>query len=222
MVLRANARGAVHDEAAGHIFQFFSHIFTQTAQLAAAIGAGRVAGGQFDLHAWNMVRDRPALRLVGGCILWQTQLCGHCGDGDLAHLQGQLQLLGGLRRGPEAMGTMARPLVPQLLDQNGLRLHFGQQKGGECPQFRRVFRQRFGDIQHDETIAKQGVCGNPKTAKRSIYPAVKGRQVRCGNRQSIPSSSIANCAGVSAILPSLAEGHTNRPFSNRFENRQAP
>jgi len=42
--------------------------------------------------------------------------------------------------------------------------------------------------------------------------------MRCGNRQSMPSSSIANCAGVRAILPSLADGHTNRPFSNRFES----
>ena len=109
-----------------------------------------------------------------------------------------------------------------FLDQNRLRLHFGQQKCGERPQFRRVFLQRFGDIQHEETIAKQAVYGNPKTAKPSIYPAVKGRQVRSGKRQSIPSSSIANCAGVSAILPSFADGQTNRPFSSRFENRQAP
>ena len=28
------------------------------------------------------------------------------------------------------------------------------------------------------------------------YPAVSGRQVRCGIRQSIPSKSIASCAGV--------------------------
>ena len=32
----------------------------------------------------------------------------------------------------------------------------------------------------------------------------------------MPSSSIDNCAGVSATLPSLAEGQTNRPFSSRF------
>ena len=36
----------------------------------------------------------------------------------------------------------------QLLDQNGLRLHFGQQKCRERPQFGRIFRQRFGGIQH--------------------------------------------------------------------------
>lgn len=44
-----------------------------------------------------MVRDRFALRLSGGGILRQAQLCGQHGDGNLAHLQGQLQLLGGQR-----------------------------------------------------------------------------------------------------------------------------
>ena len=38
----------------------------------------------------------------------------------------------------------------------------------------------------------------------------------------MPSRSSANWAGVNATLPSFAEGQTNRPFSNRLENRQAP
>ena len=48
------------------------------------------------------------------------------------------------------MGAMARQLVLKLLDQQRLRLHFGQQKRGERPQFGGVFRQRFGDIQHGQ------------------------------------------------------------------------
>ena len=80
------------------------------------------------------------------------------------------------------MGPLASQLMPQLRDQNRLRLHFGQQKCGERPQFRRVLWQRFGDIQHGETIAKQAFYGNPKTAKPLIYPAVKGRHVRSGTR----------------------------------------
>ena len=56
----------------------------------------------------------------------------------------------------------------------------------------------------------------------AIYPALSGFQLRCGARQSMPSSSIASCAAVRAILPSFAAGHTNRPFSRRFENRHAP
>ena len=62
------------------------------------------------------------------------------GDGDLTHLQRQLQLLGCLGRRPEPMSATARQLVPQLRDQNRLRLHFGQQKCDEHPQFRRVLR----------------------------------------------------------------------------------
>ena len=165
MVLRANARGAVHDKAAGHIFQFFGHILTQAAKLATTMGAFCTAGGQLDLHTGDMVRDRFALRLVGGGIVRQAQLGRQRGDGDLTRLQGQLQLLCGLRRSHEPMGTMARQLVPQLLDQNRLRPHFGQQKCCECPQFQGAFRQRFGDIQHGKTIAKQAFYGNPKTAK---------------------------------------------------------
>ena len=54
------------------------------------------------------------------------------------------------------------------------------------------------------------------------YPAARGRHVRSGARQSIPSSNMDNCAGVSATLPSLAEGQTNRPLSRRFMNMHAP
>ena len=52
----------------------------------------------------------------------------------------------------------------------------------------------------------------------SDCPAFSGCQVRCGTRQSIPSSSMASCAGISATLPSFAEGQTNRPRSSRFES----
>ena len=90
------AHNAVHDEAAGDVFQFLGHILAQQAQLTAAIGAGRVAGGQFDHHARNMIGDRLALGFVGGGILRQAQLGGQRGDGDLARLQGQLQLFGRL------------------------------------------------------------------------------------------------------------------------------
>ena len=153
-----------------------------------------------------MVWDRSTLWLLGGCIIRQAELGRQRGDGDLAHLQGQLQLLGGLGRRPEPMSAMASQLVPQLLDQNGLRLHFSQQKRCERPQFRRVFRQRFGDIQHARIIANPGLYGNPQTEEPMPYPADKGRQVRCGKRHLrrensppdcflillIPSSSIAN------------------------------
>ncbi|MBP1807796.1 hypothetical protein J2Z33_003677, partial [Rubellimicrobium aerolatum] len=49
-------------------------------------------------------------------------------------LKGQLQLLGGLGRGTEPMGTVAGELMPQLLDQDRLRLHLGQEPRREGPQ----------------------------------------------------------------------------------------
>ena len=54
------------------------------------------------------------------------------------------------------------------------------------------------------------------TIKIETYPAARGCHVRCGARQSIPSSSIDSCAAVRAILPSVAAGQTNRPRSSRF------
>ena len=87
----AGSHDAVHDKAPGDIFQFFGHIFAQLAQFAAALGTLRVAEGQLDLHARNMVRDRLALRLVGWCVIRQTQLGSQRGDGNLTHLQSQLQ-----------------------------------------------------------------------------------------------------------------------------------
>src|SRR6266571_932015 len=47
-----------------------------------------------------------------------------------------------------------------------------------------------------------------------------GSQVRSGRRQSMPSSSIDNCARVSATVPLVACGHTKRPRSKRLANRQ--
>jgi hypothetical protein len=54
-------------------------------------------------------------------------------------------------------------------------------------------------------------------SKSRVYPAACGCHVRTGIRQSIPSSNMPSCAGVSATLPSAGEGHTKRPFSSRLE-----
>jgi len=62
----ARAHDPVYTKAARNVFQFLGHIFTQPAQLAATLGAFRATGCQLDLVAGNMVRDRFALRLVGG------------------------------------------------------------------------------------------------------------------------------------------------------------
>src|SRR5438874_1666716 len=54
------------------------------------------------------------------------------------------------------------------------------------------------------------------------YTIARGSAVRSGRRQSMPSSSMANCARVSAIVPWSTFGQTNRPRSNRFANRHRP
>ena len=51
---------------------------------------------------------------------------------------------------------------------------------------------------------------------RCPQPAASGRQVRCGCRQSIPSSSIESIAGVSATTPFCACGQMKRPRSSRL------
>lgn len=48
------------------------------------------------------------------------------------------------------------------------------------------------------------------------YPALVGRQVYCGLRQSTPSSKQANCELVSDTVPSFADGQMKRPFSSRL------
>ena len=58
---------------AGNIFQFFGHIPAQPAQFTATMGAFCTAGGQIDLYMRNVIRDRLALRVVGGGILRQTR-----------------------------------------------------------------------------------------------------------------------------------------------------
>jgi hypothetical protein len=57
-----------------------------------------------------------------------------------------------------------------------------------------------------------------RTSRRYAY----GSQVRSGRRQSMPSSSIDNCARVSETLPLVACGHTKRPRSRRLANKQSP
>ena len=136
------AHDPVHDKAAGNVFQFLGHILTNPAQGTAAVGAAIAARGELDFHARDVIRDRAPLRLALLVDVGQPQLCGHRGGGDLARFQRQLQLIGRLRGGAEPMRTMAGKLVAQLLDQDRLRLHFGQQARREDPQFFGVFRQR--------------------------------------------------------------------------------
>ena len=53
-----------------------------------------------------------------------------------------------------------------------------------------------------------------KMQGRTVYPALWGRQLYCGLRQSMPSRRQASCEAVSATIPSVADGQMKRPFSS--------
>jgi hypothetical protein len=215
----------VGDEAAGHVFEFFGHVLADPAQLAAAIGAGVSRRVELHLQARDMVRDRPALRPLLLLDLRQAQPRRHRSGCDLTRLQRQLQLLGRLGGGAEAMRLVSSQLVAQLLDQDRLRLHLGQKSRRESAQLLGIFGKGNDLVEHDQvylTGSPMGILAEQCRAVIADYPAAEGCQVRCGIRQSMPSSSIASCAGVSDTLPPFAEGQTNLPRSSRFTNMQAP
>lgn len=147
-VQASRGRDPVHDEAAGDIFQFLGHILADPAQPAAAVGAGVGTRAELHLHPRNVVRDRATLRPALLLDVGQAQPRRHRRRGDLAGLQRQLQLLGGLRRGAKAMTDVAGQLVAQLLDQHRLRLHLGEEPCGEGAQLLWVFRQGDGLVEH--------------------------------------------------------------------------
>jgi hypothetical protein len=98
---------AVHDEAARHVLELFGDVLPQAPQVATAAGTGVLAGRNLDGHARDVVRERtsPRMALLLGPVLGQPQLAHEGGGGHLARLQGQLELLGRLRRHPEPMGA---------------------------------------------------------------------------------------------------------------------
>ena len=62
----------------------------------------------------------------------------------------------------------------------------------------------------------------PRARNFPTYTAICGAAVRAGRRQSIPSSSIESCAGVSETTPPVACGQMKRPRSSRLAKRHRP
>jgi hypothetical protein len=141
----------VHDEAPGDILQFPGHILPDPAQAPAASGTSPGTRGQFHFHPRDMIGDRAALRFVLLFGIRQLHPRGHRGRCDLTGFQGKLQLLG--RLGGRAKPVRAVPcqLMPELLDQDRLRLDPGQKPRGEAAQLLGVFRQGFGHIEHGQS-----------------------------------------------------------------------
>ena len=212
-----------HAEPARQVVQHLGHVLAEAAQRAAAGRAGMRLGAVLHHLARQVLRQRAAGRLAA---LWPgrgvRRILGGCRGGRLRLqlLERQLQLVGlgrqPLRRAAELQPPQPGQLQPEPLDQRaligqrrGLRQHDGAQRVGVVGQ--------GGEIDdHDGMIGDAtALMPNESPASRR-YPAISGRQVRAGMRQSMPSSSIESCAGVSDTTPSLACGQTKWPRSSRL------
>ena len=67
----------------------------------------------------------------------------------------------------------------------------------------------------------QRLC-NPGSQCVGVKPPPPDARSIAGDTESIPSSSIDSCTGVSTAVPCSARGHTNRPRSRRLANRHSP
>ena len=154
------ANDPVHYKAAGDVFQFLGDILADPTQTTAAIGTGICARCQLHLHPGNVVRDRAALGFVLPLDVRQPHLCRHRGGGDLAGLKCQLQLLRCLGRRAKPMRPVPGELMAQLLDQDRLGLHLGQEPRSEAAQLLGVVREGQGLIEHVASLSHCIRCGN--------------------------------------------------------------
>ena len=87
----------VHDEAARDVFQLLGDILADPAQAPAAIGTGVGTWRQFHFHPGEVIRDRATLRFILLIDVWQLHPRRHRGGGDLAGLEGEVELFCRLR-----------------------------------------------------------------------------------------------------------------------------
>ncbi len=146
----ARAHDAGHDEAAGHVLQLLGDVLADPTQSAAACGAIVPGGAQLDLCPRHVVGNWPSPGLVLRRLLevGQPQLRDHRGGRQFARLQRQLQLLGRLSGGAEPMRAVSGQLMAELLDEDGLRLHFGDQARRQVPQIVGIVGERGGLVKH--------------------------------------------------------------------------
>ena len=98
--------------------------------MPAAIGTGIGDGAEFHFHPRDEVRDRTALGFVLLLDVGQLHPRRHPGGGDLAGLQGELQLLGHFRLihfGKPGQGFLHAILQQQVI--RDCQLFFGSQFG---------------------------------------------------------------------------------------------
>ena len=138
--------------------------------------------------------------------------------------EGELQLLlrQALRPPPELVALQSPQQVPEPVVRRLQRVPLG-----DCA-------VALGDGLEQQSAQDGGIVGErcgvdraghaesspaaPRRSKRNLrpmrYPATCGRAVHAVRRQSMPSSSIDICAGVSETAPLVALGQTNLPRSS--------
>jgi len=233
---------ADHLEVARHVIQHLGHVL---AQLAHATAAGRADAGAITLGlmqhllARQMIGERLTLWFFPHAS-WRLGLAGF-GPGDILGRAGlqlfklQLQLfdLAGDALGGPAKLHPAQPgnLKAQFFDLQRLQLHrglgrlqltlAGQREGAQggwiSGQFGRGERhaQTYQGLPRRTRIQAESVM-----RQTSIGCAVGGGAIV--RRQSIASTRMENCAGVSVIAPSTIGGQTKRPFSSRLAISHMP
>jgi hypothetical protein len=187
-------------------------------------------GCQFDDHARDMVGDRTALRFVLLFDVGQLHPRRHRGGRDLAGFQRQLQLLG--RLGGRAKPVRAVPcqLMPELPDQDRLRLDPGQKPRGEAaatPRGLPAGIRATSSMARSRNRTVRLRAGILRTCRwhRRLSRLPSGRPASaCGTRQSIPSSSIDNWRAPASVRPCPPSPTATRtgPFPGASTNRHAP
>src|SRR5204863_1200022 len=164
----------------------------------------------YGCYAW--VGSREQLGLIGlQCLDRQLELLG---------LMRQL-----LRRTPELRPAIASELEAQLGDLGLSRDRILRHRRDDLLQRLRVVRQLIGRERHSLIESHRPPFDAAEARADSLcrsQPASIGCEVRNGRRQSMPSSSIDSCAGVSTASPCSARGHTKRPRSSLLANRHSP
>ena len=189
-----------------------------------------------DRLARQMIGQRASGRLRTGRLdgLDHDRSCGQAlGLVDLQRLDGEFELFDPtvqlLGRSAELGPLQPRKLEAQLLDQR-VGLHGILRHADDHPLQRRDVVRQGGRIESHRRSLGPCPAEPPRSSSASAgpespcrtHPASRGRSVRNGARQSIPSNSMASCAGVSAAAAPPVVGQTNRPFSSRLANRHRP
>jgi len=223
-IIAAPLRAHVTNDLEGrrHVLQYLGDILAEVGERATTVraGAGRRMNLLFPRQVlWQRLAGRlpPRRRCTGQLTLRRISLLA------LKFLNGEFELIDLV---VELFGGAAEPQAPQAREFQlellkfkfpvgealpkglGFRLTLAQQRP-ESGNIGRQFLGPGGILLHAAIISKT-------QQRRAFQAAVSGVCVRLGKRQSMPSSSMDNCAGDRRTVPFSACGQMKRPRSNRL------